>query len=159
MYPHAMANVLRMLRILNSTNLNILLLSGVGSCTRTGIKLAAAFSGLQTHFFDCCNRPMSLANGLTEELRISFDIQKFLKNVILEATGFTANAGRGASYEKHSPKKILVVITSSQLLSIQDRKSLLCVMNHNLSDPSSLFTEAEIIGLILLTSLYLSLTF
>lgn len=150
MYPHAMSNVLRMLRILNSTNSNILILSGVGSCIRTGIKVAAAFSGLRPYFFDCANRPMSLAHGVSEDLRIAFDIQRFLKNVILEAAGYCYSVdqkSRGVMYERIPPKKILAVIFSSQLLSSIDRKKLLCIMNK--SDPSSLFTDAEILGMVI----------
>jgi hypothetical protein len=150
MYPHAMSNILRMLRIMNSTTLNILLLSGVGSCIRTGLKIVAALSSYSLHFFDCCNRPISLSNGLSEDLRISFDIQRFLKNILLEAAGFQCSPDASNSrtgvfvYQKIIPKKILAVLFSSQLLSLHDRKLLLCVMN--MSDPSSLFTDAEILG-------------
>jgi hypothetical protein len=160
LYPEAFSYVLRIVRLLSSVGSNIILPSHVGSHAVQALKLAASICHMKFFIYDCKDkREVSTVTPSALTLH-SNDFKSFLKYSLLKVGGFTEviapNIKASVHYQQTQgnihveytcvpPEKVLMVVTSTQLMSDNDRRLLQYAVD--LDNPCLIFDNREITGI------------
>ena len=157
LYPEAFSYVLRIVRLLTSVMTNIVLPCHVGSHAQQALKLASCICDMKLYQFDCKDKPEVSYQNPSHQTLYSNDFRYFLKETLLTVGGFKKVASpnfqgsvqhqsiqRRVEYSCVSSSKVLMVVTSVQLMSDDDRRLLQYIVD--LDNPCLIFDNEEITG-------------
>lgn len=159
LYPEAFSYVLRIVRLLSSVGTNIILPSHVGSHAVQALKLASCICDMKFFIFDCKDKCEVSAQLPSPQTLYSNDFKSFLKESLLAVGGFKeviapnikgsvqykkTQASRQVQYTCVKADKVLMVVTSTQLMSDEDRRLLQYAVDQD--NPCLIFDNREITG-------------
>lgn len=156
LYSEAFSYVLRLVRLLSTVGTNILLPSHVGSHVVQALKLASAICHMKFFVFDCKDKRDVSMQAPSPQTLHSNDFKTFLKQSLLAVGGFKVvksqhfknnqqtQVNRHVKYLCVPSEKIMMVVTSSQLMSDEDRRLLQYTVD--LDNPCLIFNNREITG-------------
>ena len=159
LYPEAFSYVLRIVRLLTSVGSNILLPSPVGSHAVQALKLASCICNMKFFIYDCKDKREVSVQVPSAQTLYSSDFKSFLKESLLMVGGFKeviapnlkgsvhyqkTQATRHVQYSCVPAEKVLMVVTSTQLMSDADRRLLQYTVD--MDNPCLIFDNREITG-------------
>ena len=150
LYPAAISLLLRIVRILSVSGKNLLLAGYYGSTRMTAIHLAAKLCGLEFIMFEVKQSPGVVEAAPSEHAKFSNDFFRFLKTAILKVAGLEIGSeGQNPSlpmYEMIPPQRLLLGISGSQQLPVEDRRLLINLLEYQ--DTSCLFDDEEVLAIV-----------
>ena len=160
LYPEAFSYVLRLVRLLSSVGTNIIMPSHVGSHVVNALKLASCICHMKLFIYDCKDKRDITVQSPSAQTLYGNDFKSFLKHSLLSVGGFQEKVNKdfkSSVYHQQTQNSrhvlyscipavnILMVITSSQLMSDDDRRMLQYTVD--LDNPCLIFDNREITGI------------
>jgi len=155
LYPAAISLLLRIVRILSVAGKHLLLAGYYGSTRVTAIHLAAKLCGLDFVMFEVKHAPGVVEAAPSELAKYSNDFFRFLKTSILKVVGLELKGEVGSAnhnttlhpmYEMVPPQRLLLGITGTQQLPIEDRRLLINLLEYQ--DTSYFFDDDEVLAIV-----------